>query len=313
MSAPCVSDVPMMDKLTDLELNHLIVEEEEPGDSTQSLGYLLSQIFRTFTIEVPDATELQVLLHKIHYRDTRLHVKFAHLDEQSMVPLYDEASRRWNWALPRSHRKTGINKLPELEEIGDGEEDSGANKESENTTSSDTSQKPQTLEDIFSSFFNAMCGAVAQKNSRNSTCPVKDDKVLRKPDLALLDDVEACWDTIKAVCELTSQPYTPSSTIGKTLDNKAYLLLRPQPWRWFVLPFSLTNEYHKLRVHMYDHACGIVTCPVHINKAPNRYLHILSSVIFGHLECIGYDPSISIFTKTLCPAQLETPILPPFY
>ncbi|KAG2096726.1 uncharacterized protein F5147DRAFT_778235 [Suillus discolor] len=347
MSALRVSDVPMMDKLTNLELNHLIVEEEEPGDSTQPLSYLLSRIFRTFTIEVPDATELQVPLHKIRYRDTRLHIKFAHLDEQSMVPLYDEASRRWNWALPRSHHETGIDQLPKLEEIGDGEEDSGVNKESESggssgdsegpsiqqhllvdTTSSDTSRKPQMLEDIFSLFFNAMCGAVAQKkraqimaansgavirtwSSRNSMRPVKDDEVSQKPDLALLDDVEARWDTIKAICELTSQPYTPSSTIGKSLDSKAYLLLRRQPWRRFVLLFSLTNEYRELRVHIYDHAGGIVTRPVHIDKAPNRYLHILLSVVFGHLECIGYDPSISIFTKTLHPAQLENPILRP--
>ncbi|KAG2089230.1 uncharacterized protein F5147DRAFT_780694 [Suillus discolor] len=326
MSAPRVSDMPTMDILTDLELNHLIVEEEEPADSTQPLSYLLSRIFRTFTIDVPDVTELQVLLHKIRYRDTRLHVKFAHLDEQSLVPLYDEDSCRWNWALPRSHRESGIDQLPELEEIGDGEENSGANKEfgsgssspsvqqhtlEVDATTDDTSQKSHTLEDIFSSFFNATCGAVVRENSQNSTRPVKDDEMSRKPDLALLDDVEARWDTIKAVCELTSQPYTPSGTIGKTLDSKAYLLLRRQPWRQFVLLLSLTNEYRELQVHMYDHAGGVMTSPNHIDEAPNHYLHILSSVVFGHIECIGYDPSINIFTKTLRPAQLENPIFRP--
>ncbi|KAG1756962.1 hypothetical protein EDB19DRAFT_1900512 [Suillus lakei] len=121
--------------------------------------------------------------------------------------------------------------------------------------------------------------------------PVKDKEVLRKPDLALLDDVEAWWDTIKAVCELTSQLYTPTGTIGKTIDSKAYLLLRHQPWRQFVLLFSLTHEYREF--------------------APNYFLYILSGVVFGNLECIGYDPSISIFTKMLRPAQLGDLIFHP--
>jgi hypothetical protein len=79
MSAPRVSDVPTLDKLTDLELNHLILEEEEPADADQPLSHMLTQIFRTFILEVPDATELQVPLHKICYRDTRLHNKFTNL------------------------------------------------------------------------------------------------------------------------------------------------------------------------------------------------------------------------------------------
>ncbi|KAG2343828.1 hypothetical protein BDR05DRAFT_999734 [Suillus weaverae] len=337
MSAPHVSDVPTLDKLTDLELNHLIVEEEEPADAVQPLSHMLTQIFRTFTLEVPDATELQVPLHKIRYRDTRLHNKLAHLNEHSMVPLYDKENCRWNWALPKSHCESGIIQLPDLEEGGDREENSGANKESGSggtsggegpaevsTTSSDTSPKPHTLEDIFSSFFNTTCGAVAQEkpnevmvansgavvctwSAHNSTCPVKDQEVSRKPDLVLLDDVEARWDTIKAVCKLTSQLYTTTGTIGKTIDSKAYLLLRRQPWRQFVLLFSLTHKYRELRVHMYDHAGGVVMPPIHIDNFPNDFLHILSSVVFGSLECIGYNPSISIFMKMLRPAQLKNP------
>ncbi|KAG2104747.1 uncharacterized protein F5147DRAFT_775567 [Suillus discolor] len=265
MSAPCIGDVPTLDKLTDLKLNHLIVEEEEPADAEQPLSYMLSWIFRTFTLEVPDITELQVPLHKIHYRDSRLHDKFAHLDEQSMVPLYDDINYRWNWALPKSHRESGIDQLPDLEEDGDGEENSGGNLEfgsggeSPSTqehppgvsTTGNDSLKPHTLEDIFSASFNITCAAVAQKkrtevmaansgavvhiwSAHNSMCPMKDQEVSWKPDLALLDDVEARWDTIKAVCELTSQLYTPTGTIGKMIDNKANLLLRHQPWRHFV-------------------------------------------------------------------------------
>ncbi|KAG2125088.1 hypothetical protein DEU56DRAFT_916696 [Suillus clintonianus] len=132
LSAPRISDVPTLDKLTDLELNQLIVEEEEPtnGDQPRTLSHMLSRIFRTFTLEVPDVTDLQVPLHKIRYRDTRLRNKFAHLDEQSMVPLYDTETSRWNWALPKCHRESNIIQLPDIEEGGDGEENSGANEES---------------------------------------------------------------------------------------------------------------------------------------------------------------------------------------
>jgi hypothetical protein len=258
-----------------------------------------------------------------------------------MVPLYDKENCRWNWALPKSHREPGITQLPDLEEGGDREENSGANKESGSggtggdegpaevsTTSNNTSPKPHTLEDIFSSFFNTTCGAVAQKkpdevtaansgavvctwSTHNSMRPIKDQEVSWKPDLALLDDVEARWDTIKVICKLTSQLYITTGTIGKTIDSKAYLLLSHQPWRWFVLLFSLTHSYHELQVHMYDHAGGVVMPPIHIDKAPNIFLHILSSVIFGSLECISYDPSISIFTKTLRPAQLKNPTFRP--
>ncbi|KAG1720477.1 hypothetical protein EDB19DRAFT_1917944 [Suillus lakei] len=227
MSAPCVSDVPVMDKLTDLKLNQLIVEEEEEptnADQPKALSHMLLWIFKTFTFKVPDVTELQ-----------------------SMVPLYDTENLKWNWALPKCHHESGIIQLPSLEEGGDQGGGSSASDSEESggedlsSQLEDTSSKPHMLEDIFSSFFNTTCGAVAKMrrkeiikenigavartwSSQNSTCPVKDKEVLRKPDLVLLDDMEAQWDTIKAVCKLTSQLYTPTGMIGKTINSKAYLL-----------------------------------------------------------------------------------------
>ncbi|KAG2059356.1 hypothetical protein BDR06DRAFT_967894 [Suillus hirtellus] len=197
-----------------------------------------------------------------------------------MVPLYDNKNYRWNWVLPKSHHESSIIQLPDLEEDEDGKESgeatksgSGGTQSAENpstqehpsegdTTNKDTSKKPHMLEDIFLSFFNATCATVAKRkqnkvmaaNSRavvctwsawNSTCPVEDQEVSQKPDLALLDNVQAWWDMIKAVCKLMSQLYKTTGTIAKMIDSKAYLLLRCQPWRRFVLLFSLTNEYCK--------------------------------------------------------------------
>jgi hypothetical protein len=58
-------------------------------------------------------------------------------------------------------------------------------------------------------------------------------------------------------------------------------------------------------VHLYDHSGGIVTPCINIDWDPDRFLHTFSCIVFSGLECIGYDPTISIFTKTLQPGQLH--------
>ncbi|KAG1817265.1 uncharacterized protein BJ212DRAFT_1480495 [Suillus subaureus] len=58
-------------------------------------------------------------------------------------------------------------------------------------------------------------------------------------------------------------------------------------------------------MHLYDHSGGIVTPCININQDLDRFLHTFSCIVFGGLECIGYDPTISIFTKTLQPSQLH--------
>ncbi|KAG2109554.1 uncharacterized protein F5147DRAFT_772862 [Suillus discolor] len=127
-------------------------------------------------------------------------------------------------------------------------------------------------EHIFTSFFNIVAIALlALKpdlahphnlsytwSAANSSRPVPGDEVPCKPDLILLDDVEARWDTIKAVCELTCSTYKPSSTLAKTLNTKAYLLLKHQPWRQFALMVSVCNGYHDLRIHLYDHSSDVM-------------------------------------------------------
>ncbi|KAG2739685.1 hypothetical protein P692DRAFT_20822928 [Suillus brevipes Sb2] len=122
MSAPYVSDVHTMDKLTDHELNCLIVEEEEPpDDDDQPFSFMLVQIFRSFMVQLPVVTELRVPLHKICYCDHRLHSKFALTDEQDLVPLFNEDEQQWNWALPMSHLdEPGID---QIEETGEGLEE----------------------------------------------------------------------------------------------------------------------------------------------------------------------------------------------
>ncbi|KAG0699465.1 hypothetical protein DFH29DRAFT_877289 [Suillus ampliporus] len=328
MSAPYINDIHTMDQLTDHELNHLIVKEEEPPDNADEgpLSHMLAWIFRSFMVEVPDVTELKVPLHKIHYCNHRLHSKFALTDKHDLVPLFNKDEQQWNWVLPISHLNGPC--IDWIEEItGDGlgvknEMSGGGISDSllEGPSVSASQAQKHLFEEIFTSFFNTVCGVLAQPQPKimtansmvvhtwslaNATHAVKDEEVQQKPDLALLDDVTARWDTIKAVCKLMLQLYLPQSTVGKTIDSKAYFLLRHQPWRWFVLLLSLTNKYCDLQVHMYDHSGGVVMPHINIVSNLNFYLHVLSCLVFGNPKCIGYDPSILIFMKMLQSAQLE--------
>ncbi|KAG0692724.1 hypothetical protein DFH29DRAFT_1008204 [Suillus ampliporus] len=109
--------------------------------------------------------------------------------------------------------------------------------------------KPWTTEQIFASFYNVLAIALllrrpelAQKrnlscvwSASNSSRPVPGDAIAHKPDLTLLNDIEARW------------------------EPKAYLLLKHQPWRRFTLLVSICNGYRDLCVHLYDHSGGVVS------------------------------------------------------
>ena len=312
ISIPSINDVPTMDKLTDRELNRLIIQEPDPGENEQ-LSHVLSLIFRTFTAKIPAVDQLKVPLHKIRHVNAGITRKFLNQGEDELVPLYDTGARCWNWGLPTRHQR--VSKSP-AKSAHVGEEQEGL----EDAEEKDLVTNTATDEIIFASFLNTLTAALVKANDEltsmhpgvmrtwsaaNSMRPVPDDEIRRKPDLALLDDVEARWDTIKVICELTSQKYTPASTIAKTIDSKAYLLFRRQPWRRFVLLFSVCNGYRELRVHLYDHLGGVVTPSISIDRDPDRFLHTLACVVFGSLDCLGYDPTITIHTKTLQPAQRE--------
>ncbi|KAG1765881.1 hypothetical protein EV702DRAFT_1204407 [Suillus placidus] len=172
---------------------------------------------------------------------------------------------------------------------------------------------PLTTKVNFGSFFNTISSALLLKepnlahkhnlshkwSAANSSHPVHGEEIVQKTNLTLLDDLEARWDTIKVVCELTASPYLPSQTIAKTLNSKAYLLLKHQPWRCFALFISLCNGYRDLCVHLYDHSGGVVSLCTNIDKEPDKYLHIFSCIVFGNLECIGFDSTINMVKHTL--------------
>ncbi|KAG1815129.1 uncharacterized protein BJ212DRAFT_1300305 [Suillus subaureus] len=125
MSVPIINDVPTLDKLTTLELNHLILHELLPQKDDAEISYVLLQIFKSFTFQLPDVTELQVPLHKICYWDDRLHRKFATIGENDLAHLYDKDECQWNWPLLKLHHndvKQWL--LPSDGSLGDWQEES---------------------------------------------------------------------------------------------------------------------------------------------------------------------------------------------
>ncbi|KAG1810511.1 hypothetical protein EV424DRAFT_1328124 [Suillus variegatus] len=85
---------------------------------------------------------------------------------------------------------------------------------------------------------------------------------------------------------------------GKTLDTKAYLVFREQPWKRFVLFLSFTHQHSELCVHLYDHSGGIVTPAIQIHDQPDNFKYVMAYIVFGSRHCMGFDLTISINTKT---------------
>ncbi|KAG1746249.1 hypothetical protein EDD22DRAFT_958427 [Suillus occidentalis] len=171
----------------------------------------------------------------------------------------------------------------------------------------------QTIESSFLLFLNNLNKVLAKRLpghippplwfGSHTTRPVGTSDINRKPDLVLSDEVELQWNNMLVVAELSSTMYSSADCAGKTLDVKAWLVFRDQPWRRFVLFLSFCNEYRKLRVHLYDHSGGIVTPPVDIHREPDTFQYIMACIVFGRRDCIGFDLTITMNPKMIPPVS----------
>ncbi|KAG1732615.1 uncharacterized protein EDB91DRAFT_1251664 [Suillus paluster] len=343
MSAPKINDVPTMDVLTERELNGLILQEPDDGHLSHVLS-LIFKTFGT-TIPLANSLTVSLNTKTpLYLRNFRINQNSTNKGETESVSLYNNVNHCWNWVFP-THEwhasklpdKSGqdLREDDEEDEEQDSEEEDQGNDGKDVAVDVDDSladlgkhlpdvgtapagpMPPSTNDETnFAGFFNTVAVALTAANDKltkfnpsgviwtwsgaNSTRPVKDEEIKCKPDLALLDDMEARWDTIKAVCKLTSQKYVDhSSTCAKTEGIPSFKAPALETLH------SVCNGYRDLRVHLYDHSGGIVTPCINMDRDLDRFLHTFSCIVFGGLECIGYDPTISIFTKTLQPCQLQ--------
>ncbi|KAG1864456.1 hypothetical protein C8R48DRAFT_772976 [Suillus tomentosus] len=167
----------------------------------------------------------------------------------------------------------------------------------------------QTIENRFAMFLNTLSKALLKFlpgqvplpiwHGSHSTRPVGNGYIRRKPDLVLSDEADLQWNSMLVVAELSSTAYTPAERAGRTLDTKAWLMFKDQPWRRFVLLLSFLDDCRELRVHLYDHSGGIVTPPVNVDREPDIFIYIMACIVFGKRTCIGFDHTIIINPKMI--------------
>ncbi|KAG2104646.1 uncharacterized protein F5147DRAFT_775468 [Suillus discolor] len=281
---PRSHNVTTMNKLTSKELDHLITHEDPKGIG---LGHYLPLIFKSFTQldNVPLASELKIKLGKLRCSKAAK-VHFQNFKDDDMVPLYDINSKCWNWDFPSS----GITPA-------------GAQ---------------ETNEFSFGLYLNVVSEALSIANpnlkqltqasrvwySEFATHAVPTQDIQRKPDLVLSDHVvQLGWNNFMVCAELTFSAYQPAARVGSSMDTKAYLLFRGQPWRRFVLLLSFCNRYRDLHVHLYDHSGGLVSPVFNIDNNPDMYLQILAGIVFGGPQCLGYDCTVVFYVTPSKPAS----------
>lgn len=204
--------------------------------------------------------------------------------------------KSWNWGLPdppkREHKKS---KKGERHEVpGRGSSNS-------------------TIENVVARLWNTLTVALSRHELKanrancvwsgaHSTTAIKGEDIPHKPDIIMSDEPNSGWAGIKVVTEVTKSKYRPGKCATKSLDTKAYIILKHQLWRRFILMLSLCNHYHELHVHIYNHSGSAVSPPFHIDRQKDKFLQILSSIVFGNDECIGFDTTMNI-------RQLKLPVL----
>ncbi|KAG1879922.1 hypothetical protein F4604DRAFT_1923142 [Suillus subluteus] len=256
-AAPQKHNVSTMDLLTSKELDRLVSYET----TETSLGHFLLLIFKSFRLnDVPRARDLQIKLGKLRCNSIAK-VHFQGQKEDEMVPLYDSQVMRWNWDFPVSSVTPA-----------------GARERNEFSFTVHLN----VISEIWYSNF--------------STKAVQSQDIMRKPDLVLSDHIiDLGWNNILLCAELTFSDYSSAGCLGNSIDTKAYLLMREQPWWRFILFLSFSKSYHELHVHLYDRSGGLVSPTFNIDRDADAYLQILGAVVFGSSECLGYDQTIVFY------------------
>ncbi|KAG1862142.1 hypothetical protein DFJ58DRAFT_725554 [Suillus subalutaceus] len=284
VSIPDVTDVPAMNKITSNELNRLVTHEDTPKASQPILGHLLTQIFQSFTIPLPDVSNLKIPFGKILHHNQRINEKFSSTSPDTLLTPPENGST-----------PAGV--------------DSGSDSE-------DNATQETTHEENFAAFLNAFASCLSRSQSElvamrfatgtwsaaNAQKALPGSAIKRKPDIVLSDDISAKWGNIRVSAELTHSRYQPAMRLGKAADTHAYIMMSEQPWRRFALILSFTNKYRHLRVLMYDHSGGAVSPRFDIYTQPNAFLHIIAAIMFGSLECVGYDTTVS-FSRIVSPPR----------
>ena len=150
-------------------------------------------------------------------------------------------------------------------------------------------------------------------SSEFSTVVVPDPTDSRKPDLVLMDYRmksrgvgDKDWSDVLTALEITQSDLNTAKSDSDNhipvflgVATKGYLMFRAQPWRRFVLLFSIAKL--KLRAHYLDRSGMIISAPISIGPDAVRFVDVLNTITLAGLQSLGFDPTIHVCGK-LCPA-----------
>ena len=168
-----------------------------------------------------------------------------------------------------------------------------------------------TEEGHVANWLNFVCTKLSQINpsktqapnrlwsSHFSTKPLGGSATKRKPDIILVNHFTRTgweWQDVHSLIELTksapkgANKTNVTSTIKKTLGDKAFLMFESQQNRRFVLSAALIQTL--FHVHLYDRAGVVRMVAFDIHEEPLQFLRFLVGLTFTSSDLIGYDPTI---------------------
>ncbi|KAG2155764.1 hypothetical protein DEU56DRAFT_906933 [Suillus clintonianus] len=125
--------------------------------------------------------------------------------------------------------------------------------------------------------------------------PIPDPYNAQKPDVALFyyksKTSEKTWTDVLSFVEHTTSDFNKRRDLGVYWGSatKAYLIMREQPWRRFVLSFFISAD------HLYAHYCDrsglIITLPIPIQSSPARVADAIATLSLADPSLLGLDPT----------------------
>jgi len=127
-----------------------------------------------------------------------------------------------------------------------------------------------------------------------------------KPDLILLEGRDGgpiTWKSLKALGKFTYSTLAANTTLIKTLNTKAYLLLSSQPWHCYVLTISFAN-FH-MQVHFYNRSGAQVLSPLSFHCDLQHVMEVIHAFAHADRDLLGYDLTINICHIPSIPKQVN--------
>jgi hypothetical protein len=143
-----------------------------------------------------------------------------------------------------------------------------------------------------------ICDRARYWTAEFSTTTIPDAFNAQKPDLSLFDFAllkeKKSWANVLAFVEHTSSDLSKNRGLAVYWGTaiKAYLIMREQPWRQFILAYSICTNM--LCAHYFDHSGVIISLPFNIHKSPGS-VHLcdaLAALTLLDNHYLGLDPTI---------------------